>query len=414
MEHFASEKLGKNRCKVPADRREWIYDVFLHYNKFLSEQHLFDDCDRTFALIKGIEHAKKCDASLYEKEIQRMKIYVDEVQDYTQIEILFLFCIGGSPGSLFLAGDPAQSVVEGTEFRFEEVRSVGYFVSGEDRRDLIPAKPRIVNVNFRSHAGVLNCTGAFLDLLFRYFPGSAKQLKKDFGLFNGSRPGLFQEKMPGTVVLTHDESAPRWKEILDHPLVYGIREAKGLEFKSVIILDFFADLPQSLQKPWRNLLLKREGSDFELRYPLVETHIKLVYTAVTRCIETLFFAETNSSDAGTAAVRWLASKDKHSDTGALATINNVGDLDSMVMTNDDFCAVGLDNTESTGSSEIELDQSIANLDRAIYCFDQAKNSELLNKAKVHRQSVGLRSKVIQMGSSIYEDDKEAIEEEAAI
>ena len=107
-----------------------------------------------------------------------------EVQDYTQIEILLFFFVGKGPGALFLAGDPAQSVVEGTDFRFEEVRSVGYHVAGE-RRDLIPKKPMIVNVNFRSHAGVLNCAGGFLDLLFQHFPGSAKQLEKDHGLFKG-------------------------------------------------------------------------------------------------------------------------------------------------------------------------------------------------------------------------------------
>ena len=37
----------------------------------------------------------------------------------------------------------------------------------------------------------------------------------------------------------------------------------------------------------------------------METHLKLAYTAVTRCIEQLFFAETTPSDAGDAAVRWL-------------------------------------------------------------------------------------------------------------
>ena len=275
------------------------------------------------------------------------------MQDYTQIELLLFFYIGGGPGSLFLAGDPAQSVVEGTDFRFEEVRGVGHFVAGEDRRHLIPEKPKIVNINFRSHSGVLNCAGGFLDLLFRYFPGSAKQLKKDCGLFNGARPGVFQnvsveqlssllrDKMNGAVVLTHDENASKVKELLDYQMVYGIREAKGLEFKSVIILDFFAQLPSSLQKPWRNLLLQREGhSDFESKYPLVETHLKLVYTAVTRCIEQLFFAETTSSFAGDAAVRWLTTSLTQSDdqvgVEALATINDVKDLESMTMTNDEL------------------------------------------------------------------------------
>lgn len=160
-----------------------------------------------------------------------------EVQDYTQVEILLFFYISGGPGALFLAGDPAQSVVERTDFRFEEIRSVGYFVAGDARRHLIPEKPKVVNVNFRSHSGILNTAAAVLDFLFLHFPSSAKQLPKDHGLFNGSRPSVLQsiqvetlstllkEKLPGAVVLTHDETAAKWKEKLDHALVYGIRES---------------------------------------------------------------------------------------------------------------------------------------------------------------------------------------------
>jgi hypothetical protein len=44
-----------------------------------------------------------------------------------------------------------------------------------------------------------------------------------------------------------------------------------------------------IQKPWRNHLLGRDGSI----YPGLEGQLlKLLYTAVTRCIEPLFFAET--------------------------------------------------------------------------------------------------------------------------
>ena len=87
---------------------------------------------------------------------------------------------------LTLARDfSAQSVVEGTEFRFEEVRSVAYFAAGSNRK-LVPSKPLSVNLNFRSHAGVLNVASSFLDYLFHYYPSSAKQLKKDYGLFQVS------------------------------------------------------------------------------------------------------------------------------------------------------------------------------------------------------------------------------------
>ena len=60
----------------------------------------------------------------------------------------------------------------------------------------------------------------------------------------GARPGVFQgvqvqqlatflkEKMPGAVVLSHDESAASWSEKLDHRLVYGIREVRILDVDS--------------------------------------------------------------------------------------------------------------------------------------------------------------------------------------
>jgi len=415
-DYFESGKLGKNRCKI--NKRPdlaFCYDVFMEYQQWIHKQHLWDDCDRIRALLKGIEEAKRSQPSIYEEQIKRSKVYVDEVQDYTQLEILLFFYVGGGPGSLFLAGDPAQSVAVGTDFRFEEVRSVGHFVAGSKRRHLIPDKPKIVNVNFRSHEGILNCAGGFLDILFGYFPGSAKQLKKDFGLFKGARPGVFQhvqvqqlssllhEKMPGAVVLTWDESASQWKDRLNHKLVYGIREAKGMEFKSVIILDFFSELP--LQRAWRDLLLNRhrEDSDFASQYPLVESHLKLIYTAVTRSIEQLFFAETTPSIAGDAAVRWLTTIMKHRSreisSEALATLNNVNDLESMAMTNDEFCVVGIDNAELAESSEIEFQNALNYLDRAIYCFQEAQSSELVTKAQAHCQSVQLRKQLTKVSGA---------------
>jgi len=192
-EYFVSDKLGKNRCKIPLDLRDSIYDIFVQYQAWLHEQRMWDDCDRIHFLLQRIDEAKNTSSLSYDK-VKWSRVYVDvsvvllflcivsspthsltivlpstyhmhiqEVQDYTQVEILLFFSISGV-GSLFLAGDPAQSVEQGTDFRFEEVRAVGYYVAG-NRHHLIPDKPKIVNINFRSHAGILNCAGGFLDLL---------------------------------------------------------------------------------------------------------------------------------------------------------------------------------------------------------------------------------------------------------
>jgi len=53
---------------------------------------------------------------------------------------------------------------------------------------------------------------------------------------------LLANKMNGTVVLVHDARVKYWKKTLGYPLIRTIRELKGLEYKSVIILDFFGDM----------------------------------------------------------------------------------------------------------------------------------------------------------------------------
>ena len=102
--------------------------------------------------------------------------------------ILLFFYLSG-PGDLFLAGDSAQSVVEGVEFRFEDIRSVEYCIAPE-KHNLMLQKPMVVNVNFRSHTGVLNIAASILSYMFEAFPNSAKQLKEDRGIFQGPRPSV--------------------------------------------------------------------------------------------------------------------------------------------------------------------------------------------------------------------------------
>ena len=80
-----------------------------------------------------------------------------------------------------LAGDSSQRVIEGTEFRLEEIRSVGYFFASSDRHDS----------TFEAMIGFW--TRLQHSWIFKYFPGSAKQLKKDRGLFKGSRPGVLHK-----------------------------------------------------------------------------------------------------------------------------------------------------------------------------------------------------------------------------
>jgi hypothetical protein len=59
----------------------------------------------------------------------------------------------------------------------------------------------------------------------------------------------------GAYVLTHDGELSRHRQCLDdYKLILGIRESKVLEFKDVVLLDFFIGLSDEHQKPRRKLL----------------------------------------------------------------------------------------------------------------------------------------------------------------
>ncbi|CAJ1941279.1 unnamed protein product [Cylindrotheca closterium] len=408
------EIFGSRRCRLGVDeQRPIVYDIFVKYQRYMEEYNLWDDCDRIMALLQRLESSKTTAPDIYH-QIRKRKIYVDEIQDYTQAEILLFFYLSG-PGDLFLAGDPAQSVVEGVEFRFEDIRSVEYHIA-KDKSGLLLQKPKTVNVNYRSHAGILNTAGAILSCMFGAFPHSAKQLKEDRGVFVGPRPGVLYKvstamvesviktKLNGTMILVHDSSVSRWRRALGgYALVYGIRAAKGLEFKSVMVLGFFGELPDGIQKPWRDLLLGRANDEYQNLYPEVEGHMKLLYTAVTRSIERLFFVEIEGSVAGDAFVRWITTtsmarnktrKGTESQSASssstplvpLASRNKVDDVENMTMTRDEWLSSGMDNAEA---AEVEEDLSAAESlwDKAIYCFREAGDDGLARKARTHRSSV---------------------------
>ena len=416
--------LGKRRCRLSREQREVVYKTFLRYDCYMKEHNFWDDMDRVSSIVERLEKARSIASPEFDL-VRRTKAYVDEVQDYTQAEIYIFFLLSG-PGDLFLAGDPCQSVVEGVEFRFEEIRSVGFYVCGTERRHLIPEKPKTVNVNFRSHSGILQTAAAVLSCLFGAFPESAKQLKEDHGLFSGPRPGVFsrggvsfqrlREAISaggGIVVLTHDVTVPQCKDALGgYPLVYGIREAKGLEFQSVVLVDFFSELPRALQKPWRDLLLGRtDDVNFSTRYPEVEGQLKLLYTAITRCMHRLFFAETKSSIAGDAFVRWLTTCSTTTTSPrntllALGTRCSLNDVEKMQQTPDDWRSAGFDNAIM---AEADLDAAAGWMEKAIYCFQQAEDIELASKARVYKSSVQCRASLLRKNRS----DEEEVESDVA-
>merc|ERR1712238_403502 len=138
-----------------------------------------------------------------------------------------------------------------------------------------------------------------------------------------------------------------------YELVYGIRKAKGLQ-------------------------------------------LKLLYTAVTRCIDRLYFAETSYSLAGAAFVKATTRELESQD--AIATKNKIGDIVNMTLTQDEWLASGITNAEAA-ESEVSGDNTHAQslMEKAIYCFKQASNESFAKKSEIQLASFKLRLKIFNAG-----------------
>ncbi|KAJ1415201.1 P-loop containing nucleoside triphosphate hydrolase protein [Ochromonadaceae sp. CCMP2298] len=341
--------LSKGRCHLQPPERAEAYAVYVQYEALLLRAGLWDDCDRVMRILttglnltagtRGWGNGGSdwggggCGLSAFDK------VYVDEVQDSSQIEIALYFLAAGMHyDRLFLAGDPAQSIVEGIDFRFEEVRGIVHALS---RGEFKISSPVTLNINYRCHSRILNCASGVLDLLLSTFPHAADKLPRDEGVCGGPRPEYFADMGAGTgagagaflrrllldnplfMVLCRDEQClvegeghgnqggkeerqrlcPELSQLVPElTLALGIRASKGMEFPDVLLLNFFCDMPENQQRAWKLRLIDGHMHDTQ---PQMETQLKLLYTAITRSCARLIFAETRSSAAGDAFFRWL-------------------------------------------------------------------------------------------------------------
>ena len=170
-QYLDTEAFGKDRSRLSPDQRREVYHLYTRYDEVRRERGLWDDADQVAALLHRSRLQHTAIAAPYDR------VYVDEVQDCTQAEIALYFVAAGlDMRALFFAGDPAQSVVEGVDFRFEEIRSVVHKLSAGKESIVRPLR---LLVNYRSHAGVLDCASLVLEKMFGVFPGAAKVLPSD-------------------------------------------------------------------------------------------------------------------------------------------------------------------------------------------------------------------------------------------
>ncbi|KAI7758200.1 hypothetical protein M8C21_027665 [Ambrosia artemisiifolia] len=306
-------------------KRENVYSLFQAYENMKAERGEFDMGDLVIDLHHRLKHVR------YEGD-QMDFVYIDEVQDLSmrQISLFKYICQNVDEGFIF-AGDTAQTIARGIDFRFQDIRSLFYKEFLASRRAGKQEKGIVSEIfqlkqNFRTHAGVLDLAQSVIDILYCYFSHSIDILEPETSLISGEAPVLLESgndenaivtifggsgsgaEVVGfgaeQVILVRDDSAKT--EICEYigkqALVLTIVECKGLEFQDVLLYNFFGTSP--LKDQWRVIYEYMKERDWldeklyqsfpsfcETRHSVLCSELKQLYVAITRTRQRLWICE---------------------------------------------------------------------------------------------------------------------------
>jgi tetratricopeptide (TPR) repeat protein/Txe/YoeB family toxin of Txe-Axe toxin-antitoxin module len=280
------EQLGKKRSSViPQKDRYKAYKVAEWYQGLLKKEGRFDEIDL----------ARKVLQLIWQGKGDRYQLIVcDEVQDFSELQLELLVRLVTPGGQLFFAGDLHQ-MISPSGFRWEDLKTK--FFKGQ--REAIQ---KTLNFNFRSVGSLVNLANQILKLRYRLL----QERISDFGQPSSSygecarlisapletlQPTLGQLNPDDAILVRTDADKQRFSQEFQSNFVFTIEEAKGLEFDTIFLVEFF----KPRQSLW-NKVLNSKPSLNKTDEPELRLELNLLYVAVTRARRILNIWETKLSD----------------------------------------------------------------------------------------------------------------------
>ncbi|KAK0232768.1 hypothetical protein IW262DRAFT_22523 [Armillaria fumosa] len=311
--------LSERRQSTFAGQRYEIYQLFELYMRKKKLRGEYDTGDRTHSILKYFK----------EKGIPRQgldHLYVDEVQDNMLIDTMVLRALCSNPDGLFWAGDTAQTISVGSSFQFNALKAFQWNIEDQYRRKhrlgaRQPPEMFQLAVNYRSHAGIVDCAHSIIDLITMFWEDSIDRLSPEMGIVDGVKPVFFNNEDHTQLkrfifgdrgepiefgaqqcIIVRNETAREklQQQVGEVGLVLTVYESKGLEFNDVLLYNFFADSTASLAQ-WRVALNGIDKSNQDLEHPpprfghilhaSICNELKSLYVAITRARENVWIAD---------------------------------------------------------------------------------------------------------------------------
>lgn len=277
-------KLKEEDTALESRHREFIYTLAEEYENYLRSHHLFDENDLARTLLE-----RDWD-TLPAFEL----VVVDEVQDYTEMQIFLIHRLSRNGRLLLFTGDEHQTI-HPTVFSPGHMGKLYYGESALQRR--------LLTTNYRCRQCILDkvniisglrrdCTGwrdsgvEQPETSINPGGGLVYRLRYD----SETLPALLADmaKYPDAVILTPDEQEKQRVETMltqvkaKHRYVFTAAEIKGVEYDFVLCLNMMSRNREALER----ILSEGKHRSTGNRY-----YFNLIYVAMTRARQYLGFVD---------------------------------------------------------------------------------------------------------------------------
>lgn len=287
------EKLGKKSLSViTQNQRREVYALGEWYQKKLKQTNSFDEIDVARNVIRILK----------QKPQNYHFIVCDEVQDFTELHLELLLQLAAPGSHFFFAGDLNQTISP-SGFRWEDLKQKFY-------RQNQQVLEKTLYFNFRSVGSLVHLANQFLILRGRLLkvglaeiPEQAKNLaSEDRKIRQAGEPArlisatptalkeTLQELNPGDAILVRtEEEKDKFSIEFQSTLIFTVEEAKGLEFDTVFLTEFFFPSQDLWGRFFRNGIIQSKET------PQLQLELNLLYVAITRARRILNIWETELS-----------------------------------------------------------------------------------------------------------------------
>lgn len=294
--------LGIRQSIFAEERRDAVFDLFEKYRAWLAEAKLFD-----LNLVAQDWMARA--APRYDF------VVIDEVQDFTPIQLALVLKTLKKPCHFLLCGDSNQ-IVHPNFFSWAQVKNLFWNdPTLAERQEL-----RVLAVNFRNGQEATRVANQLLKIKQRRFGSIDREsnylvraVGADVGAVNlipdkdavkKELDAQIRKSTQFAVLVMRDEDKAEAKKHFSTPLLFSIHEAKGLEYENIVLYRFvsdhraeFAEIVEGVKKEdlaAEELDYRRARDKSDKSIEVYKFFVNALYVALTRAIRNLYVIESDA------------------------------------------------------------------------------------------------------------------------